>query len=96
MGATTKRYVPSPAAETLLAVAILIGLYRASVYSYPLFHVVAELFSIVVAGADFYGLLELSPVLGERVLSVPGHRLSLRRSLRSLARPCVQGDEPTP
>ena len=53
MGATTKRYVPSPAAETLLAVAILIGLYRASVYSYPLFHVVAELFSIVVAGAIF-------------------------------------------
>lgn len=54
--------------KVLVAGAVLIGLYLASLYSYLLFHSIAELFYIIIAGATFVLVWNFRPFFKDSFL----------------------------
>ncbi len=39
--------------DIMVRIAVLVGLYLTSLYSYPLFHTLAEIYTVVIAGSIF-------------------------------------------
>ena len=51
---TAETRAPQPYKAIIIALAVFIGLYTASLYSYLLFHSLAEIFSVIVACGTFF------------------------------------------